>query len=86
MIYEEVIFIDEVVDPEDYETWLDLMDNGDEYGAMEFLKTWHYFGEHPTRTDPGFGWGDNYYTDDDYTMAWNDRLKCVSLVFRVDED
>jgi len=85
--YEQIVFLDEQsVNADSAEEAFDILENEGVEAAMDFLKQWHYPGEHDTRTDPGFGLSDEVAEQDGYIMAWNDGLGYISLEYDTEFD
>lgn len=75
--YEEVVFLqgDEAYQP------LEILDREGKDAAMEYLKQWHYPGEHMGRKDLGHGSSDYTYEKDGYIMSWNPGLEYIGLQY-----
>lgn len=80
-VFEQIVFMqgDEADEP------LQILDNEGEQAAMDYLKDWHYPGEHDTRAASGAGNSDNTYKKDGYIMAWNDDLEYIGLEYETNE-
>ena len=53
-------------------------------GALEYLKSWHYPGEHETSEETSAGTSDHTHeTDDGYILTWNNRIGYIGLEYRV---
>ncbi len=63
-----------------------MQDGKDE--AMEYLKQWHYPGEHEGSNEVGNGTSDKTYEKDGYIMSWNAPIGYIGLVYDtyLDED
>lgn len=75
--YEEVVFLQ----GQEADEAMDILNNDGKDAAMEFLKQWHYPGEHMGRDTPGHGNLDKKYEKDGYIMAWNPHLPYIGLVY-----
>ena len=63
-----------------------LLDESEE-AAIEFLKQWHYPGEHETTEKPGAGTRDYTYEDaEGYILTWNRGLGYIGLEYRMEEN
>ena len=80
-VYEQVIFLQ----GDEADEALDILDEDGEAAALNFLKQWHYPGEHDTRADPGAGTSDETYESDGYTLVYNTGLEYIGLEFEADE-
>ena len=60
---------------------MDILNNEGKDATMEYLKQWHYPGEHDGRADLGHGTEDKTYAKDGYIMAWNPYLPYIGLVY-----
>lgn len=79
---EDVIHLEEdSINGEDATQVLDMIKAGDMEGALEYLKRWHYPGEHQTRESQGIGSSDDTFEKDGYTLYWNTGLGYVGLVY-----
>lgn len=79
--YEEVYFAQE----HEAEEVLNIIDQKGEHAALEYMKQWHYPGEHMTRPDPGYGSDDEVFEKDGYILSYNPRIGYAGLVHRVEE-
>lgn len=84
--YEQIAFFESNDD-----AWhvLQLVDNDEIEVAVDYLKQWHYPGEHDTRDEPGYGSDDDVYGPHDldgYILAVNDMLDYVSLEYDTEYD
>ena len=75
--YEDVVFIQ----GEEAEEPLRILDEKGENAALEYLKQWHFPGEHQTRGILPHGESDYTYDVDGYHMAWNPRIGYIGVVF-----
>jgi hypothetical protein len=81
--YEHVVFFD--IGSEEADELLELINNGDEDAAIEYMAQWHNYGEHETRDIPARGTDDDWYdAEDGYILSWNNRLGYVGLEFDTD--
>lgn len=85
--YEQIIFLEEDgVNADSAEEAFQILEDEGIEDAIDFLKQWHYPGEHETRNDPGFGTSDEIAEQDGYIMAWNDSLGYISLEYDTEFD
>ena len=56
-----------------------MQDGRDE--AMDYLKQWHYPGEHDGSNELGHGSMDKTYEKDGYIMSWNSSIGYIGLVY-----
>ena len=64
-----------------------LLDDQGCEAAIEYLKGWHYPGEHETAPEESAGTADDTFEDDDgYILTWNDGLDYIALECRVEDD
>jgi len=75
--YEEVIFFQ---NSQAYRPLKILSDKGS-VAALEFLKQWHYPGEHMCRDNVGAGTADVIFKADGYIMSYNEPLGYIGLVY-----
>lgn len=84
--YEQVVFMQ----GEEANEAMDILNNDGKDAAMEYLKQWHYPGQHMGSDSPGLGTEDKTYKKDGYIMAWNPYLPYIGLVYdtehNIDED
>jgi hypothetical protein len=75
--YEDVVFLqgDEAFEP------LERLDREGPDAALEYLKQWHYPGEHQGSQELSHGSEDKTYEKDDYIMTWNSRLGYIGLQY-----
>jgi len=75
--YENVVFLqgDEAYEP------LERLDREGEDAALEYLKQWHYPGEHEGARELLHGRSDKTYEKDGYTMSWNPNIGYIGLQF-----
>ena len=75
--YEDVVFLqgDDAFQP------LEILDSKGADAALEYLKQWHYPGEHQGSQELGHGSGDKTYEKDGYIMSWNSRLGYIGLQY-----
>ena len=75
--YEDVVFLqgDEAFEP------LERLDREGPEAALEYLKQWHYPGEHQGSQDLKHGADDKTFEKDGYTMTWNPRLDYIGLQY-----
>jgi hypothetical protein len=75
--YEDVVFLqgDEAYEP------LERLDREGPDAALEYLKQWHYPGEHQGSQVLGHGSEDKTYEKDGYIMSWNPRLDYIGLQY-----
>ena len=78
---ESVVFLDgsEADEP------MRILDERGEQAAMEYLKQWHYPGEHMTRSGFGNGTSDEVYTEGPYQMSYNRGLGYIGLEAKLDD-
>lgn len=84
--YENVIFLD---GGDDADEVLNLIDDGQIDEAFEYLKQWHYPGEHDSNPEPGHGTADEVWGPEDadgYIMSANNGLGYVGLEFDTEFD
>jgi len=75
--YEQIVFLQ----GQEAEEVMDIMNVEGEDAAFEYLKQWHYPGEHDGSATPGNGTMDKTYKKDGYIMSWNPYLPYIGLVF-----
>lgn len=80
--YEQVFFAQE----HEADDILDMIDNKGEAATLEYLKQWHYPGEHMTRDNPGRGSDDRVFEKDGYILSYNPRIGYVGLEYKLDDD
>jgi mannose-6-phosphate isomerase-like protein (cupin superfamily) len=75
--FENVVFLqgDEAYDA------LERLDREGEDAALEYLKQWHYPGEHEGASEEGHGTDDKVYRKDGYVMSWNPRIGYIGLQY-----
>lgn len=75
--YEDVVFLqgDEAFEP------LERLDREGPDAALEYLKQWHYPGEHQGSQEEKHGREDKVYRKDGYVMSWNPRLGYIGLQY-----
>jgi hypothetical protein len=75
--YEDVVFLqgDEAYEP------LERLDREGPDAALEYLKQWHYPGEHQGSQEETHGVNDKVYRKDGYTMSWNPALEYIGLQY-----
>jgi hypothetical protein len=75
--YERIVFMqgDEASEA------MDIMHNDGPEATLEYLKQWHYPGEHDGSNEIGAGKYDDKFEKDGYIMNWNSRLPYISLVY-----
>lgn len=76
---EDIVFMNHW--EEDYSTVMDLIADGCECDAIEYLMQWHFPGEHETRDTYGAGLADSTYSNGGYTLTWNSTLGYVGLEY-----
>jgi len=82
--YENVVFLqgDEAFDA------LERLDREGEDAALEYLKQWHYPGEHEGSQEENHGTADKTYRKDGYIMSWNPSIGYIGLQYdlsKIDE-
>ena len=80
--YENVVFLqgDEAFQP------LEILDSKGKDAALEYLKQWHYPGEHEGMQELGHGTGDKVYEKDGYIMSWNPYIGYIGLQYDLSHD
>jgi hypothetical protein len=75
--YENVVFLqgDDANEP------LRILNDEGEDAALEYLKQWHYPGEHQGVAKLGAGTADNVYEKDGYILTWNDKVGYIGLEY-----
>lgn len=75
--YEDVVFLqgDEAEEP------MNILDEKGVDAALEYLKQWHYPGEHMGRKELPHGTNDKTYEKDGYIMGWNPHLPYIGLTY-----
>jgi len=75
--YEEVVFLqgDEAYQP------LEILNTKGKDAALEYLKQWHYPGEHQGSQELGHGTEDQTYEKDGYIMSWNSGIGYIGLQY-----
>jgi hypothetical protein len=75
--FEDVVFLqgDEAYEP------LERLDREGPDAALEYLKQWHYPGEHQGSQEEKHGREDKVYRKDGYTMSWNPALEYIGLQY-----
>jgi len=78
---EEVVFLqgEEAAEP------LRILQERGEQAALEYLKQWHYPGEHMTRSGFGHGTSDETYEEGPYVMSYNLPLGYIGLQAKMDD-
>jgi len=77
--YENIVFLQ----GSEADEALDILTNEGKDEAMEFLKQWHYPGEHELMNGEGHGSSDSIYKKDDYVMAYNTPMGYIGLQHKV---
>lgn len=75
--YEQIVFMQ----GHEADEAMDILNNDGEEAAMEYLKQWHYPGEHDGSDTTGKGTMDKTFEKDGYTMMWNPYLPYIGLVY-----
>lgn len=75
--YEQIVFMQ----GQEADEVMDILNNDGEDAAMDYLKQWHYPGEHDGRNDIGAGTQDKIFKKDGYIMNWNPYLPYIGLVY-----
>ena len=78
--YEDVVFFQ----GEEADEAMDILNNDGKDAALEFLKQWHYPGQHMGRHELPHGTQDKTYEKDGYIMAWNPYLPYIGLTYDTD--
>ena len=78
--YEEVVSLLEPTDPEHYTKVIDFIDADNLEEALEYLKQWHYPGEHMINSHKLHLQGE-YYIKDGYILNINQGLGIIDLAF-----
>jgi len=75
--YENVVFLqgDDAYEP------LERLNREGKDAALEYLKQWHYPGEHEGTNQLGHGTSDQVYEKDGYIMSWNPYLGYIGLQY-----
>jgi len=75
--YEDIVFLqgDAAFQP------LEILETKGEDAALEYLKQWHYSGEHATTNELGHGSSDHIYEKDGYIMSWNPKIGYIGLQY-----
>jgi hypothetical protein len=60
---------------------LNILDNKGEKAALEYLKQWHYPGEHEELTEQPHGNNDCVFESAGYSMAYNTNIGYIGLTF-----
>jgi hypothetical protein len=76
--YEDVIFLQ----GDQADEFFEILDSKGKDAAMEYLKNWHYPGEHDTRKESPAGRSDEEYEKGGYLMHWNKDLHYAGLVYK----
>lgn len=79
--YEDVFF----AQGEEADEILEIIDQKGERAALEYMKQWHYPGEHMTRAEPGHGSDDKIFEKDGYILSYNTRIGYVGLSYRQED-
>ena len=77
--YEEVIFLQD----SNAEEVLAILENDSEQAALDYLKQWHYPGEHSIRKDEKISRRDSIYRNEDYVMYYNTGLDYIGLLYTI---
>lgn len=75
--YEDVVFLQD----SEADEALSILDNDGPDMALEYLKSWHYYGEHMGSENKSHGAGDQTYEKDGYIMSWNKHLNYIGLQY-----
>lgn len=75
--YEQIVFLQG--NEADHALNILMQDGRDE--AMDYLKQWHYPGEHDGSNELGHGSMDKTYEKDGYIMSWNSSIGYIGLVY-----
>lgn len=59
---------------------MDVLNNDGEEAALDFMKQWHYPGEHDGSNEVGAGKYDDRFEKDGYIMSWNSRMPYIGLI------
>ncbi len=80
--YENVVFMqgDDAFQP------LEILDSDGPEAALEYLKQWHYPGEHEGSNELGHGTSDEIFEKDGYIMSWNPRIGYIGLQYDLEHD
>ena len=75
--YEDVVFLqgEEAYQP------LEILSTKGKDAALEYLKQWHYPGEHQGSQELGHGTEDQTYEKDGYIMSWNPNIGYIGLQY-----
>ena len=79
--YEDVFF----AQGDDADEILEIIQQKGERAALEYMKQWHYPGEHMTRSEPGHGADDETFEKDGYILSYNPRIGYAGLVYRQED-
>lgn len=60
----------------------ELLEENGPSAAIDYLKQWHYYGEHEVVTYP-FGDSDHLFKEGNYILSWNDGLGYISLNYQL---
>ena len=80
MRYENVVFMQTESDE-----FFAILDREGEMAALEYLKQWHYPGEHEVNGEPGHGARDEVFRHEGYIMSWNRGLGYCGLEYETEE-
>ena len=81
MQYENIVFMQS-----DSNEFFANLDRDGELAALEYLKQWHYPGEHEVTDRPGHGSRDYVFRHEGYIMSWNRGLGYCGLEFEIEEE
>lgn len=82
--YERVVFFQE---SESSEEFFDILDDDGIEAALDYMKQWHYPGEHETENELGAGAMDTVYqTPDGYVLSYHRGLDYAGLEFDTEVD
>ena len=65
---------------------LEILDSDGPEAALEYLKQWHYPGEHEGSNELGHGTSDEIFEKDGYIMSWNPRIGYIGLQYDLEHD
>lgn len=77
-LYESIYF----AQGDDADEVLNIFHDEGETAAMEYLKQWHYPGEHETRSGHGAGSNDYLHIADNYYLVINTSLNYAGLSYK----
>lgn len=75
--YEDVVFLQ----GQEAEEPLSILHNDGQDAALEYLKSWHMYGEHMGSSSKSHGSDDSVYEKDGYIMTWNSRIGYIGLQY-----